>query len=477
MRVFTIQSSGVGTARAFWAAFSLALAVLSLVATARAGDDAPRNVVLISVDGLAGFYFDDDKAPMPTLRRLAAEGALCAQMSCSFPTVTWPNHTTLVTGVPPAVHGVLGNNVIDRLSGENVKLIGDSRYDKTELVAAPTIYDAAHAAGRVTAAISWPATRNAPTLNWTLPDVYSQQLFDRYATPQLLTELREANVPVDLRGVWVDADETMARSDYISTRAAVHLIERHQPGLLLLHLLTVDSVQHKYGPRSPEAYWAISYADSCVRDVLDALDRAKLADRTAVIVVSDHGFFAFEKVIQPNIALKQAGLLRVENNEITHKDAYALSQGGAAAVYLFDRDKSAQQLPQVIELLGKLEGVEKVITPDELEAWGQPSPRENRWAPDLWLAAKDGYLFWHGVVGDDVVTDRTPPGAPSYRGMHGYAPQHRNMRGTFLAHGAGIRPGVKIDEMSNLDVAPTAARLLGVPLPSARGKAVEAAVK
>lgn len=459
-------------------ALALLFAALQFHSGYAGADDGPaRHVILISVDGLAGFYFEDQEANIPTLRRLAAEGALCSRMRCSFPTVTWPNHTTLVTGVPPAVHGVLGNDVVDRLSGETVRLIGDSRFDKDQLVQAPTIYDAAHQAGLTTAAISWPATRHAPTLTWTLPDVYSQELFDRYATAKLMTELRQANVPVHMRGKWVDADPTMARCDWLSTRAAVHVVERHRPALLLLHLLTCDSVQHKYGPRTPEAYWALSYADDRIREVLDAVERAGLTAQTTLLVVSDHGFFAFDKIIQPNIALKHAGLLRVEKDEITHKDAFVLSQGGAAAVYLFDRSKTAEMLPRVKELLGRLEGVERVILPEDFAALGQPTPREHRWAPDLWLAAKDGYLFWHGVAGDEELTRQIPPGAPSYLGMHGYLPEHLGMRGTLLLHGAGIRSGVRLDEASNLDVAPTAARLLGIQLPSAQGTVPAAALK
>ena len=69
-----------------------------------------RCVILVSVDGLANFYLDDPLADMPTLRKLAKAGARADGMVCSFPTVTWPNHTTLVTGTTPAKHGVIGNN-------------------------------------------------------------------------------------------------------------------------------------------------------------------------------------------------------------------------------------------------------------------------------------------------------------------------------------------------------------------------------
>src|SRR5436309_10686201 len=97
-----------------------------LLAAPRIVEAAPqtdRCVILVSVDGLAGFYLDDPKADLPTLRRLAREGARAEGLSCSFPTVTWPNHTTLVTGVPPVKHGVIGNGYFDRKKATPVSLL------------------------------------------------------------------------------------------------------------------------------------------------------------------------------------------------------------------------------------------------------------------------------------------------------------------------------------------------------------------
>lgn len=128
-------------------------------------------VVLVSIDGLAGFYLDDPKAELPTIRKLAADGVRADGMVCSFPTVTWPNHTTLVTGTEPGRHGVIGNNYLDRRSGEKIPLIPDPLFDKEQIVRTPTVYDVAHRAGLVTAGIIWPASRNARTLDWTVPDM------------------------------------------------------------------------------------------------------------------------------------------------------------------------------------------------------------------------------------------------------------------------------------------------------------------
>src|SRR5688500_11813149 len=101
--------------------FGSLLLVLALVfkaasATAQgaARTESPvKHVVLVSIDGLAASYLDDTRAELPTLRKLAAEGASARGMITSFPSVTWPSHTSLITGVHPAKHGVIGNAVWD----------------------------------------------------------------------------------------------------------------------------------------------------------------------------------------------------------------------------------------------------------------------------------------------------------------------------------------------------------------------------
>src|SRR3954453_10393508 len=167
-----------------------------LASAAAPAVDLDRIVVLMSVDGLANFYMDDPAAEMPTIRRLGAEGAKAASMRASDPTVTWPNHTTLVTGVSPARHGVIGNNYYDRAKGEKVTLIWDPVFDKDQIVKVPTIYDLAKAAGLKTAAIRWPATRNARSLDWSAPDVGTVELVEKYTTPALLEECKETKLDV-----------------------------------------------------------------------------------------------------------------------------------------------------------------------------------------------------------------------------------------------------------------------------------------
>ena len=100
---------------------------------------------------------------------------------------------------------------------------------------------------------------------------------------------------------------TIVMHDEIWTRAAVHIIEKHKPNLLLIHLLTTDSAQHQYGANSLAGNTALILADRQVQRVLDAIDRAGLRETTTVLVVSDHGFKTFRRGIRINALLRAKG--------------------------------------------------------------------------------------------------------------------------------------------------------------------------
>ncbi len=124
-----------------------------------------RIVVLVTIDGFPAWVWDDPALPMPFLRRLAREGVSAQAMTIANPAITWPNHTTLVTGVTPARHGVLFNGMMVR-QGPDRPLKLEPWKDKTELVRVPTVYDLAFKAGLKTAHVDWVPTTNAGTFHW-----------------------------------------------------------------------------------------------------------------------------------------------------------------------------------------------------------------------------------------------------------------------------------------------------------------------
>jgi Type I phosphodiesterase / nucleotide pyrophosphatase len=123
-----------------------------------------RMVVVISLDGFPAYALDDPKLPIPTLRQLIRDG-VSARMTTVNPTVTWPNHTAMVTGVRSDEHGLLANGTIVQTGGwPPVKV--EPMIDKEKMVHAPTVYDAAYKAGLTTAQIDWVAISRAPTITW-----------------------------------------------------------------------------------------------------------------------------------------------------------------------------------------------------------------------------------------------------------------------------------------------------------------------
>src|SRR5688572_10111768 len=169
------------------------LLILSLLSAIHASASTNHHVILITIDGFAAYLLNDPQAPIPTLRKLASEGASAEGMQVSNPSVTWPNHTTLVTGVNPERHSVFFNGVLVR-PGPGLPVRVDGQRDKKELVHVPTIFDVLHQRGHRTAGINWPCTRNSGTLDDDFPDVPSQITF---TTPRLRDELIASGILKD----------------------------------------------------------------------------------------------------------------------------------------------------------------------------------------------------------------------------------------------------------------------------------------
>src|SRR3954463_11607032 len=148
------------------------LAVFVGCAFALTAADSNRHVIVVSLDGFPAYTLRDPGVPLPVLRRLMTEGASAEAMIPVNPTVTWPNHTAIISGVNVATHGVLYNGLPVR-PGAGKALKVEPWVPKTELVQTRTVYDAAHDAGLTTAEVDWVAIYKPPTIDWAFPEVPS----------------------------------------------------------------------------------------------------------------------------------------------------------------------------------------------------------------------------------------------------------------------------------------------------------------
>lgn len=441
----------------------LALAALfsaSLVSLSGANKD--RHVILISLDGFPAYLWRDETIPLPHLRKLAAEGVVADAMTISNPAITWPNHTTLVTGVSPRRHGVLFNGLVVRGGPGKPNKI-EPWVDRSRLVLAPTVYDAAYKAGLTTAEIDWVAITNPGTITWSFPEV-----FDPNST--LAREMIAAGTisPAEVK-LASSGKPNIVWRDELWTRAASFVVAKHQPNLLLFHPLTTDSTHHRFGPGSLASFAALALADRLVGDVVRAVDASGRRAQTTFLITTDHGFKKVDKYVYANVVLKQAGLLRAAGPTVSSCDAFVGPQGGIAFVYVTDPARRAELVPKLKALFAATEGIAEVIdAATDAPAHGMPTPAENQGMGELILYPKAGYAF-SGAPAGDVVTGP----ATNYGGTHGYSSRDPELDGIFIASGAGIRKGVTVPRVRNLDVAPTIARLLDVPLPNVEGKVLE----
>jgi len=439
---------------------ALVIALCASVALVAQPQPAARNhVVIISLDGFPAWALDDPYLPVPTLRRLAASGAIAAGMRPVNPTVTWPNHTAIVTGVTPAKHGVLFNGTLVRDPGAPPRV--EPWRDKKDMVHAPTLYDAVHEKGMTTAQVDWVAILNAPSIDFEFPERPERP----ETKPAIVREMVKAG-EITQQDVDAFASQNIVWRDKVWTDAAVHILRDHRPNLLLLHLLTLDSMQHRYGPRTPAAMVTMAELDSQVDRVVKTLETAGMLPTTTVFVVSDHGFRSVKKQTLPNVALRDAGLITVEGGKVTGTKVYVISEGGTAFVYVTAPDPDGGLLRRAREALSSIEGIDKVVEPAQYSSYGLPQPSADPQAGALLLTAKSDYAFASVATGDRSVID-APEGT---LGTHGYVSDDPDIQALFIASGRGIKSGVKLPSVDNVDVAPTAARLLGVQLKNVDGK-------
>jgi predicted AlkP superfamily pyrophosphatase or phosphodiesterase len=414
-----------------------------------------RALLVISIDGLRYDYLDDREHAIPNLRRLREEGAHASSVHGVWPTVTYPAHTTLVTGATPARHGIISNVVFDPFEKND-----GGWYWYASDVRVPTLWDAATAAGIDVANETWPVTvgarirYNLPQF-WRARNVEDEKLLGQISTPGLLAEAaRPGRAPGE-------HNDDRARAD-----AGLFLLRAKRPGLTFVYLTDLDTVQHEHGPMSKEAWATLERADTLVGELV-ATASASLP-HLAVAIVSDHGFVPVDTDVRPNVALRNAGLLEAYTKQkdgrtedvLRSYDAVTWKAGGSAAI-MGRRGREAPIASRVKALFEKLAADPESHIGAVID--GARVEREGGFPGAIVvLQAAPGATFSERYD--------SPMVAPSkYRGMHGHSPDLKEMGASFVLWGDGVRRA-ELGEVAMIDVAPTLAAWLGVPLPTAEGK-------
>lgn len=443
---------------------AVVVAVLAVSAGALAGTDTNRHVVIISIDAFPREFYQS--APhsnaCPALVALAERGSFARRVTSIYPSMTYPSHASIATGVTPARHGVAANTIFNPVGDE----AGRGYWFASDLKA-PALWDVAGKGGYTAGAVSWPCSAGSPSIQWILPEIWNSQrgydadMIRKYSSAGLPEMIEQAISPLTLASV---KDET--QSDAIMAAAAREIIGRKKPGLLLVHLLDADRHQHRFGSTSKELPAVMGRIDALVRGIVRAVEDAGLTDRTTFIVMGDHGCADVKQSMAPNVLLKQDGFIGEPGEKAGNWKAFAQATGGSAAVHV--NPKATGEVAAAVYSLFKknandAEGrkLYSIIDKDALAKIGGP--------PDaaLYLEAEPGYMFTTSSQGKGLVR------RAAIKASHGYLPTRPEMATGFIISGRGIRKGVVLDEISIMDIAPTAAALLGLEMGGAQGRVIK----
>lgn len=438
----------------------LLLLSLSLPALAQPSE----RVILISIDGFAAYHLTNQELELPNIRRLIRDGVWAASSETVFPSVTHPSHTSILTGVEPRIHGVLSNGLVDRETGERFHPTNKRR---KEIVMAPTLFDAAKAKGLVTASFFWPETREDPSIDFNIAEVFdpNRKADISAVDPAVLEELREAGVPIDLYFKWYGSDRMMA-ADRILAESAAYALEQHKPGLLTIHFLVTDEQQHEHGPHHYLAQTALTHTDAAVGLLMETVERLGLKETTTFIVAADHGFHSVYHKMNVRPAFERAGV--VDKLEMG-------GYGWTLSIRKKNSFRDAEDLPkleQAFAELTKLPNIARIVRPEDMHGLGLPRFEESKYVRGQYMVLPDIDTFL--TVEPHESMERVPLEKPSHG--HGYLPTNPRMYTSLVLSGAGIERGVTIGHVRNLDIAPTVARLLGLDMRNVSGRVLEEAL-
>lgn len=385
----------------------LLLLIAALAASSAAASDPRPTVILVSLDGWRWDYLNRFAAP--NLRGLAARGVRAEGLVPSFPTKTFPNHYTLVTGLYPGHHGMIANSVYDQPSQRWLTMRDRKEVQDPMWWGGEPIWTALARAGQLSAPLFWPGSE-APiggqhARYWAPYD-------DRLPGPERVDRvLKWLDLPADDR-----------------------------PTFLTVYFSEVDGAGHQHGPDSLEVRRAVARVDGHLGRLLRGLESRGFIDAVNLIITSDHGM----------AATSPARVIVVE-------DVLDMSDVEAIA----DLDPTLAVVPRAGRedaVFARLNGAHPRL---RIYRRAESPPhwhyRDHPRIPAIVGVADEGWRVMRRASAAEFRASRSRVG-----GAHGYDPQVTSMQGLFVAAGPAFDRGRVLPPFENVHVYEAVCRILGI---------------
>ncbi len=428
-----------------------------------------KHLIVISQDAMV---FEDLELvrTLPNFSKIWNKTARVNHARSIYPTVTYPAHVSMMTGVYPNRHRVTNNE--QTIFGE----VTSKWIHYRDWVKAPTIFDYAKEKGLRTAAVFWPVTGKHPAIDYLVNEYWPQSdgetprecFVNSGSSDEVMRKVVDPNLHY-----W--AGRTHPAIDKFIFGCTCALIREFKPDLLMIHPANIDAYRHQTGVFSSRVTHGLHEIDVWFGDIVKATQDAGIYDDTDFFIVSDHGQMNIVRSISPNVLFAENGLITVDKNGAA-VDYLAFCKSAGLSSQVFLKDPSDKKVwDRTYALLKRMcdeevYGISRVFTAEEAD-------REERLAGDFsFVLETDGYTSFTNEWTRPLVRTLDVSDYRFGRATHGYLPD-KGAQPTLFAFGPSIQPGAVIDRCSIVDEPPTFARVLGFDMPNIDGKVLEALLR
>jgi predicted AlkP superfamily pyrophosphatase or phosphodiesterase len=409
-----------------------------------------KRLVALCVDSL---FTTDLEAinKLPHFHEIVKDSIVAKDITCIYPTLTYPCHATIMSGCYPNRTGIVHNEKLNPATNNA------SWHWYYEDMKVRSIFDYARENGMKTAGVLWPVTAGAP-VDYLIPEIWTENRND----PQ---DIFEQTISEDVREIyqknkslrnWKETPEF----DMFGAACAVDIIHAYKPEVMLLHMATLDHYRHMYGTHAPEVQLALKLHDEWLGMIMEALRTENLYEDTAFIILGDHGQMPIKKNICINHLFREKGLLQVNSaGEIVEYDAYAQSCGISAQIYIKDKSRKSEVL-EVLRFLQRAGLLMDIFTREEIEQKQHLSGDF-----DFVVEAVDFYAFSNAY--DNLLVETSSIDYKYNVATHGHLPG-RGEKPCFIIHNSGQVPQI-LQGARLIDEAPTMLELLGIKMTDVDG--------
>ena len=423
-----------------------------------------NKLIVISADALVWEDIDYMKT-LPNFKKYLLGGSLVKRVKTIYPTITYPCHTSMASGVYPNKHKIFGN--LEFIPGEldaPWKWFYESKDHKYD------IFTAAKEAGYSTAAVYWPVTGNHPHIDYLIAEYWTQTpddtFYDAYKRAGSSEEVLEI-IEKNKEGVVL---RKHPGCDEFVIRCSCDIIRKFKPDLIMLHPANIDAARHQTGIFNEKVKQSLIDTDNWIGEIMKAVEETGEIENTNLVLTSDHGLLDITRIVNLNVVLADNGLIKVaEDGSLEDWDAYVQSGGLSAMVYLKDYsnrevyEKTYKLLTQMAE--DGIYGIEQVFTEKEI------NEKEHLGGEFAFVLESDGYTSFGDSWIRPMVKNFDLSDYRYSKATHGHLPE-KGPQPVFIVKGPDFKDGVQLDTRPIVDEAPTYAALLGVELKNADGKAI-----